>query len=258
VPTTTAYDPTGDLVRIGAVHGALVAVPLLVVGLLVVPAVVAIVLAVLVAALVTFVRARNSDRRIAVALGARPVDAVQAPRLSSTVEHVAMAVGASPPVLHLIDDPARNAVVWGSGRRAASLAITTGLLDVAEPIELEAVVAHLLSDVRDGLVEAPTAAAAMFGSLASGPFAGVVAALAQAGAHDRRIVLADLEGARATAYPPGAVAALERVQAGSSHVARTVKPLEGLWFAAPSGSSADDPFCAHPPLADRIDLLREL
>jgi heat shock protein HtpX len=186
------------------------------------------------------------------------VEAGDVPRLSSTVEHVAMAVGASPPSLHLIDDPARNAVVWGSGQAAACLAITTGLLDVVEPVELEAVVAHLLAGVRDGLVEAPTFATAMFGPLADGPFAGLVASLARAGDDDRRIVLADLEGARATAFPPGLVAALERVRTGSSEVARTPKPLQVLWFAAPSEPAADDPFCAHPPLADRIDLLREL
>jgi len=160
--------------------------------------------------------------------------------------------------LHVIDDPARNAVVWGAGARPASLAVTAGLLEVAEPIELEAVVAHLLADVRDGLVEAPTAATALFGALAGGPFAGVVASLARAGADERRIVLADLEGARATAYPPGLVAALERVQAGSSGVARTPEPMQALWFAAPSEPAPGDPFQAHPPLADRIDLLREL
>jgi heat shock protein HtpX len=169
-----------------------------------------------------------------------------------------MAVGIGPPALHVIDDPARNAVVWGSGAGPASLAVTTGLLEAVQPIELEAVVAHLLSDVRDGLVEAPTAATALFGRLATGPLAPLVAALAEAGADDRRIVLADLEGARATRYPPGTVAALERVQTGRSVVARSPRSLQALWFAAPCEPEPGDRFQAHPPLADRIDLLREL
>jgi len=260
VPATasTAHDPTGDLLRVGALHAVLVLVPLAVVLLLVLPWWLALVVASVVALAVTVWRARGADDRIATALAARRVDPAEVPRLASTVEHVAMAVGVSPPTLHVIDDPARNAVVWGSGQATACLAITSGLLDVVEPVELEAVVAHLLAGVRDGLVEAPTAATAMFGPLADGPFAGVVGSLARAGVDDRRIVLADLEGARATAYPPGAVAALERVRAGSSGVARTPKPLQALWFAAPSEPATDDPFRAHPPLADRIDLLREL
>jgi len=258
VTTATANDPTGDLVRVGVLHAALVAVPLLVVGLLVLPAWLAVVVALAVAVGVTVFRAKRSDDTVAAALGARPVEPAGVPRLASAVEQVAMSVGGAPPRLHVIDDPARNAVVWGSGARPASLAVTTGLLEVAEPIELEAVVAHLLSDVRDGLVEAPTAAAALFGRFASGPFAGVVAGLARAGADDRRIVLADLEGARATRYPPGAVAALERVAQGSSAVSRNPRALQALWFAAPGPPDVEDPFHAHPPLADRIDLLREL
>jgi len=54
------------------------------------------------------------------------------------------------------------------------------------------------------------------------------------------------------------VAALERVRAGGSTVARSPKALQALWFAAPGEPDRDDPFHAHPPLADRIDLLREL
>lgn len=255
---TTAHDPTGDLVRIGVVHAAVVLVPVLVIGLVVLPWWLALLVAVVVAVAVTVVRARGADERIARSLDARRVDATEEPRLAGAAEHVAMAVGVSRPRLHVIDDPGRNAVVWGSGQGPASLAVTSGLLEVAEPVELEAVVAHLLADVRDGLVEAPTAAAALFGSLAGGPLRGVVASLAQAGADSRRVVLADLEGARATAYPPGTVAALHRVGLGSSGVARTPKPLQALWFAAPSEPAPDDPFRAHPPIVDRIDLLREL
>lgn len=255
---TSVHDPTGDLVRIGVVHAALVFVPVLVVGVIVLPIWLAALLAAVIAVAVTVVRVRRADAGVAQAVGARRVDPADVPRLAGAVDHVAMAVGVVPPVLHVIDDPAVNAVVWGSVQGPSSIAVTTGLLESAELIELEAVVAHLLSDVRAGLVEGPTAASALFGALAAGPLAGVVAGLANAGADDRRIVVADLEGARATAYPPGLVAALERVRNGSSTVARSPKPMQALWFAAPAQPSPDDPFQHHPPLADRIDLLREL
>lgn len=256
--TGTAHDPTGDLVRMAAVHAAAVALPVLVVALFLVPAWAAVLVALVAGVAVTALRARGTDARIARALGARAVEPSDVPRLANAAEQVSMSVGVAAPRLHVIDDAARNAVAWGSGSAVASIALTSGLLEVAEPIELEGVVAHLLTDVRDGLVESPTVATALFGALAGGPLAGTVARFAQAGAEDRRIVLADLEGARATRYPPGVVVALERVRAGTSHVARNPRAMQGLWFAAPGESAPDDPFDAHPPLADRIDLLREL
>lgn len=255
---STTRDPTADLVRFGLVHAALVAVPVLVVGLLVLPLWLAPLLAVVIGVAVTAWRARGVDERVAAALGARRVDPADLPRYAGVVESTSMATGVAPPLLHVIDDPARNAVVWGSGIGPCSIAVTSGLLESAERIELEAVVAHLLTDVRDGAVEASTVATGLFGALASGPLAGVVASLAHAGDDERRIALADIEAARATQYPPGAVAALERVRDGASGVARSPRPLQPLWFAAPCEPAPDDPFAVHPPLADRIDLLREL
>lgn len=257
--TSTTRDPTADLARIAGVHAAVVAVPVLVVGWLLWPLWLALVLSVVVAVAVTALRCRGIDERVARALGARPVDAAEVPRLAGVLDSTSMAVGVAVPRLHLIEDPARNAVAWGSGTGpAASIAVTTGMLDAAERIELEGVVAHLLADVRDGMVEAPTVTTALFGRLADGPLAGLVASLARADGHDRRVVVADMAAARATQYPPGAVAALERVGAGSSGVARSPRTMQSLWFAAPAEPAEGDPFAAHPPLADRVDLLREL
>lgn len=255
---STAREPTTDLARIATVHAAIVAVPVLVLGLIVLPVWLAPIVAVVVAVAVTAVRCRGIDERIAGSLGARPLGADEAPRLAGVVDSTSMAVGVAVPRLHVIEDPARNAVVWGAGDGPASIAITRGLLDTAERIELEGIVGHLLADVRDGMVEAPTVTTALFGSLASGPAAGLVAWLARAGEDERRVVVADMAAARATQYPPGLVNALERVRAGSSGVERNPRSLQPLWFAAPSTSADDDPFAAHPPLADRIDLLREL
>jgi heat shock protein HtpX len=256
---STAREPTTDLARIAAVHAVLVAVPLLVLGVILLPLWLAPIVAVVVAVAVTALRCRGIDQRIADALGARALAAGEAPRVDGVVESTSMAVGVAVPRLHVIEDPARNAVVWGSGTGpAASIAVTTGLLDAAERIELEGVVAHLLAEVSDGMVEAPTVATALFGPLASGPAAGLVAWLARAREDERRIVVADMSAARATQYPPGLVNALERVRAGSSGVERSPRPLQPLWFAAPSTPGDDDPFATHPPLADRIDLLREL
>ncbi len=236
----------------------LVAVPVLVVALFVLPVWLAPLVAIVVAVAVTALRCRDIDGRVGAALGARAVEAGDVPRLAGVVESASMALGVAAPRLHLIDDPGRNAVTWGSGTGPASIALTSGLLDQVERIELEGVVARLLADVRDRTVEAPTVTTALFGGLAGGPLAGLVATLARAGEDERRIVVADMAAARATQYPPGAVAALERVRQGSTGVARSPRPLQALWYAAPSEPVDGDRFAAHPPLADRIDLLREL
>jgi heat shock protein HtpX len=255
---STAREPTADLLRVAAVHAALIAVPVLVVGLIVLPLWLAPIVAIVVGVAVTALRCRDIDGRVRAALGARAVEAGDVPRLTGVVDSTSMALGVAAPRVHVIVDPACNAVAWGSGNGPASIAVTSGLLDQAERIELEGVVAHLLADVRDGMVEAPTVTTALFGGLAGGPLSGLVASLARAGEDVRRIVVADMAAARATQYPPGAVAALERVRQGPTGVARSPRPLQALWYAAPSEPVDGDRFAAHPPLADRIDLLREL
>lgn len=256
--TSIAREPCTEVIRVAGVHALVVAVPVLVIGLLLLPPWLAPIVAVVVAVGVTALRCRGIDARVGAALGARLVDPGDVPRLAGVVESTSMAVGVAAPRLHVIDDPARNAVVWGSGAGPASIAVTTGLLDAAERIELEGVVARLLTDVRDGAIEAPTVTTGLFGALAGGPLSGVLASLARVDEDERRVVVADMAAARATQYPPGAVAALERVREGSTGVIRSPRPLQALWYAAPSVPAAGDPFAAHPPLADRIDLLREL
>lgn len=253
---TAARDTTPELVRLVVIHAALVAVPVLVVGLVLIPAAVAVLVAVLAGAAVTALRLRGLGDRIVTAVGAVPVPEGDRPRLRSVVESAAMAVGVSEPRLYVIDSPACNAVTWGDGTGPISTAFTTGLLDAVDRLELEAVVGRQLTVAKDPSIDVVTVATVLFGPLARGPFADVVAALVHRTVDDRCVVVADLEGARATRYPPGLVAALERVAAGTSVVAGVPAPLGVLCFAAVHGH--DGPFEVHPPIEDRIDLLREI
>lgn len=254
----TRHDPSRELLGVVGVHAGLVFVPVLLVGVVVLPVLVALVLALLAAGLVTAWRLRGVDDRIATQLGARPADLDTAPRrLAVLVENVAMVTGVEEPRLFLIEDPAANAIVWGVGTRPHSVAVTTGLLEAAEPIELEGIVAQLLVSTGAG-VERATLAAALFGGLAGTSLAPTVAALAAMSVEDRRVVHSDLEAVRCTQYPPGYVAALVRVGRVGSHVSRSPRALQALWLAEPQPRQPDDPFAIHPPLADRIDLLREL
>lgn len=255
-------DPTADLVRLAATHAAMVAIPVFVVVAFA-SVLVALVAAVVVAAAVTLWRCRRIDERLARSLGARPVGRGESPRLESLAESVSMAVGVAEPRLHLIDDPGCNAVVWGAGTDAASIAVTTGLLEAIDRVSLEAVLARLLVDVRDGVVEGPTVTAALFGGVARGVLAGPIAELTRAALDERRVALGDVHAAGAVQYPPGLAAALGELRRLGGRDATAVRSsprgMEPLWLASPlSTSDADDPFDVHPPLADRVQLLGEL
>ena len=263
IRVSTARDTAPDLARVVALHVAVVAVPVLVVVLIlvsllagpVVGVLVAVVVALLAGVGITAVRLREADERIRAAIGARPAAAQDHPRLHGLAENVAMAVGVGVPRLFVIDTPARNAVTWGDGRAPACAAFTTGLLDAVDRVQLEALLGRQLVVTRDGSVDVLTVAAALFDRL-PGFLDGPVASLVHRAIDDRAVVGADLEGVRATCYPPGVVAALEVVRAGDTALPGVPRALSGACLASPH--LGEGPFGVHPPLADRIDLLREI
>lgn len=256
--TTTARDADSTdaaIVRLLAAHAALSFTPVLVVLVFVVPVWLAVLVAVVVAVGVTWWRTRGIDARIARAIGARPVDADEVPRLAGLAENVAMAVGEPVPSLFLIDSPAANAISWGASSGPSNLAVTQGMLDVCDLVGLEAVVGQQLSIVHDRSIEVVTLAAALFGPLARGPLSGAVASLVGADVQ-HQVERADIQTTRTTRYPPGLVAVLEALRDTSTHLDRIPPALTGLCFAAPH--DAEGAFSVHPPIEDRIDLLREM
>jgi heat shock protein HtpX len=260
----TARDTAPDLARIVALHAAVVAVPVLVVllvaisvlvGNVVVGVLVGSVVALAVGAIATALRLKDVDRRVQDALRARPATVSEHPRLHGLAENVAMAVGVGMPELFVIETPARNAVTWGDGRGPACAAFTTGLLDALDRVQLEALLGRQLVVTRDGSVDVLTVAAALFDRLPR-VLDRPVAAIVHHAIDDRAVVGADLEGVRATCYPPGMVAAFEVLRAGETSLPGVPRALGGACLAAPD--DGEGPFAVHPPLADRIDLLREI
>lgn len=256
VRTDTESETTGEVVRLLVLHAAVIAIPVLVVTVLVLPVIVAVLLAVAIGAGTTMLRLRGIDARLASAIGARPLGGGEHARLESVTESVAMAVGVAPPVLHVIESPSVNAVAWGSGTGPARCAFTTGLLDSMDRVQLEAVVGHQLAVVRGGGLDVVTIGTALLGPLAKGPFEAAVASFVHRTVRARSVVVADLEGARATRYPPGLVAALEQSRDAPTDLAAVPPTLSVLCFAAPDHRPG--PFNVHPPIEDRIDLLREI
>jgi len=231
-----------------------------------------------------------------------PADPEQHQRLHNLVDGLCVANGLPKPRVFVVADPAPNAFVVGLRPRNASLAVTTGLLDTMNRVELEGVVAYQLASVRSYDTLVATLAPVMLAPLAlagdlltrlrwwnggrsaregdrperSNPVASLGLVLLALGSYSaawlravvgsERVVLADLAACQMTRYPPGLLSALEKMRADSTVSHSATSATAHLWMAQPlSGTAGDGPlawahrrFDAHPPLDDRIAVLREL
>src|ERR1041384_7786433 len=115
-----------------------------------------LVIAVIIAVIMSIVSYRNGDKVVLAMSHAREVTHDEQPRLHNLVEGLALAAGIPKPRVYVIEDVAPNAFATGRDPAHASVAVTTGLLEKMNRVELEGVVAHELSHVknRDTLVMA--------------------------------------------------------------------------------------------------------
>jgi heat shock protein HtpX len=221
--------------------------------------------------------------------GAKEITKKDQPRLYRTVENLSIATGMPMPKVYLIDDPAPNAFATGRDPKHAVVAATTGLVHMMDDHELEAVMAHEMSHVKNydirvmmivfGLVAAIGLIADMFLRMmwfggdrdrnVSPIFliAGIVAALlapfiammVQLAVSRRREYLADSTGALTTRYPEGLAKALEKIRDHGSVMKRQNTATAHLFFANPvKGKSIAKMFSTHPPIEDRIARLRKM
>lgn len=201
---------------------------------------------------------RDSVDRLLDTLGARPLGDEEYQRYDNVVEGLALSTGVSEPELYVIEDAALNgaAIDW-SGRR--SIVLTVGLLDSIDRIELESVIAGLLSRLKNGDAERATLGAALFGRpIIDSPLASIGAPIARTGfgllfEADREIS-GDHDAVSVTRYPPGLSAALTRIETGPYEPATTTPGLQHLWFAPPRPDAA----VPHSPINWRLDVLSEI
>ena len=196
---------------------------------------------------------------------ARPADPVRYARLHNMVEGLCIAAGLPKPRVYVIDDPAPNAFATGRNPRHATVAVTTGLLDKMNRIELEGVLAHELSHVKNSDVLVSTLAVTLVG-LPSLVLVPLFAPVMQLAVSRRRESLADVNGVELTRYPPGLISALEKLKGDTTVVRFNSRATAHLWIESPL---ARDPeggrlswlnrmFDTHPPLDERIRALKEL
>lgn len=220
--------------------------------------------------------------------GAKEVTKKDAPRLYRIVENLSIATGMPTPKVYVIDDPAPNAFATGRDPKHAVVAATTGLLEIMDDDELEAVMAHELGHVKNydirvmmivfGLVSAIGFIADMIFhmmwfrnddespnpifmvlAIVAAILAPFIAMLVQLAVSRRREYLADSTGAMVTRYPEGLARALEKIRDHGSVMRRQNTATAHFFFANPlKGKSLAKLFSTHPPIEDRIAKLRAM
>lgn len=222
--------------------------------------------------------------------GAHEIQKSDNPRVYRMVENLAISVGLPTPRVYIMDDPAPNAFATGRDPKHSYVAVTTGLLDIMDDQELEAVLAHEMAHVQNydirvmmivfGLVSAIGLIADMFLrmmwfggddddrqnspifmilGIVAAILAPIIALLVQLAISRQREYLADATGALTTRYPEGLASALEKLEQVSTGMRRQNSSTAHLFFANPlKGKSLAALFSTHPPLEDRIARLRKM
>jgi len=246
---------------------------------------------------------RYGDRVVLASARAKEVTPEEQPRLHNVVEGLAIAAGIPKPRVWVVPEQAPNAFATGRDPEHSHVAVTQGLLDAMNRVELEGVIGHELSHVVDRDILYGTIVATVIGAVVlisefflrtwwwggiggrrsdnEGGGGGIELALflvgfvllilaplfgqlIQLAVSRNREYLADAQGAMLTRYPPGLIAALEKIR-DAPHAMRSANNATAhLWLDQPSRfpgertGTMERLFSTHPPIEDRIRRLQEM
>jgi heat shock protein HtpX len=237
-----------------------------------------------------------ADDLVALVTGARRIERKEeAPELFRMVENLAITAGLPMPRVYIVPDSSPNAFAAGRTPKQAIVAVTTGLLERLDEEELEGVLAHEMSHIRNYDVRLMTWAAVLAGSIAllaqifmrmlwfgggdrdrGGGAANVIvlvvmvvalilapiaALLIQLAISRRREYVADAAAAELTRYPQGLASALRAISAESQPSRALGNPaVAHMMIVAPLGARGKGSklFATHPPAEDRIARLEQM
>lgn len=229
-----------------------------------------------------------SGSKMALAINkAQEIQKSDNPRLYRIVENLAITEGLPMPKVYIMNDPALNAFATGRDPHHAAVCATTGLLDALNDQELEGVMAHELGHVKNYDIRVSMFAFALvavvsiiadiilhftwfggnndnrnpymfFVAIFAIVIAPIAASMIQLAISRKREYLADATGALTTRYPEGLASALEKISQQGSATANTNASTAHLFFANPLKGSFSGLFSTHPPVEERIRILREM
>jgi heat shock protein HtpX len=234
-----------------------------------------------------------SHKQVLRMTNARPATREEFFDFYTVTENLAITAGLPMPKLYVIDDPAPNAFATGRNEKHAVVAATTGLLSMLSRPELEGVIAHELSHIKNHDMLVMTVAVVLAGFIAivadffmhismwggereGGSRAGILllimgivavilapiaAQLIQLAISRRREYLADASGALLTRYPEGLASALGKIEGYGRPMQKVSHATAHLFIGNPLGGTMkkanwfDRLFATHPPTGDRINAL---
>jgi heat shock protein HtpX len=239
----------------------------------------------------------GGDKLVLTVSGARPVDEASAPQLMNVVREMATAANVPMPAVYVIDDTAPNAFATGRDPRHASIAVTTGLLEKLDREELQGVIGHELSHVRNFDIRFALIVGVMVGAIAiladfflrftfwgggrrsdrggGGGAQAIVLVIAivlailaplisrfiQLAVNRQREYLADASSVELTRNPYGLERALAKISADPEVLEVANRGTQHMYFTNPIKkfeARASSLLSTHPPILDRINRLRQL
>lgn len=238
-----------------------------------------------------------SDQIVLFMSGAKPADKKKYFNFYTAVENMSIAAGIPMPKVYIMEDPAPNAFATGRDPKHAVIAATTGLLEKLERKELEGVVAHEISHIKNYDILFMTVVSVLVGILVfvtdwvsrswffgrsdddsdkknSGIFLVIfivmlilnplIATLIQMAISRKREYLADADGALLTRNPEGLALALEKISDYKQPLKTATNATAHMFISNPFGKRAktqnwlNSLFSTHPPIEERIRILRAM
>jgi len=238
----------------------------------------------------------GGDKVALITSGAKgPLKKEENPYIYRLVENLCITSGLPMPKIYIIPDPAPNAFATGRDPKHSSIALTTGLIESLENEELEGVIAHELSHIKNYDIRLMMIVIVLVGTVALLSdwflrfrlFGGgrdndnnqinkiliiigiilailspLIAQLIKLAVSRKREFLADADGSLLTRYPEGLARALEKISNYKTPLKKANNAVAHLYISSPFGAktknSIHNLFSTHPPIEERIALLRKM
>ncbi len=238
----------------------------------------------------------SGDKIALTTAGAKKIEKNDNPYVYRMIENLCITAGLPTPQVYLINDGAINAFAAGRDPKHASIAITTGAIEKLENEELEGVIAHELSHIKNFDIRLMTLVVILVGTaillsnwFSRGLFFGggrsrsqkdggvngilmiigliliilapLIAQLIKLAISRKREFLADASGTLLTRYPTGLANALEKIKLENQPLQRASNATAHLYISNPFGSKRNSLmklFNTHPPIEERIVALRKM
>jgi len=243
---------------------------------------------------ITLISYFSGDRMILQMSNAKPVDRKKYPHLVNSVEGLAIAAGIKTPKIYMIDDTAMNAFATGRNPERASITVTSGIVEKLNRTELEGVIAHEMSHIKNFDIRLMMLVVILVGVIAlisdlflRGLFYGkgdrengkyalpflifgilmiilapIIAQLIKLAVSRQREYLADADGALLTRYPKGLANALRKLSKDKEILEAANKATAHLYIVNPLKNANDyvsklmsTLFSTHPKIEERVKRL---